>query len=39
MAKPLNLVLVVAALVVVLAFVAGMVIDQYPCWIGVPNCD
>lgn len=38
-AHPLNL-LVAALIVTYLAlFVIGVVVDQYPCWIGVPNCD
>lgn len=38
-ANPLNLLAagVISALVV--SFVAGIVVDQYPCWVGVPNCD
>ena len=38
-ASPLNLVVAAAISVLVVSFVAGIVIDQYPCWIGVPNCD
>jgi len=36
-ANPLNLLAagVISALVV--SFVAGIVVDQYPCWVGVPN--
>jgi len=37
--NPLNLLLAVALLVVITMFVGGIIIDQYPCWIGVPNCD
>lgn len=36
---PVNLALAVVSLTLILAFVGGVVIDQYPCWIGVPNCD
>jgi hypothetical protein len=39
MAAPVNLVLAGAALLILLTFVIGIVVDQYPCWIGVPNCD
>jgi hypothetical protein len=38
-ASPLNLLVAGVILVLVVSFVAGVVIDQYPCWIGVPNCD
>jgi hypothetical protein len=37
--KPANLVVVAASLAFVLLFVVGIFVDQYPCWIGVPNCD
>ena len=37
--KPANLVVAAASLGFVLLFVIGIVVDQYPCWIGVPNCD
>lgn len=36
---PVNLALVVVILMFVGAFVVSFVVDQYPCWIGVPNCD
>jgi hypothetical protein len=36
---PVNLVLG-AAIFLALAFLVGaVIIDQYPCWLGVPNCD
>jgi hypothetical protein len=38
-AHPINLVLTVAILILVTMVVGGIIIDQYPCWIGVPNCD
>lgn len=38
-ADPISLAVSAAILVVVLSFVGGIVVDQYPCWIGVPNCD
>jgi hypothetical protein len=38
-AAPINLTVAAAILVVVLSFVGGIIVDQYPCWIGVPNCD
>lgn len=37
--KPANLVVAAASLAFVLLFVFGIIVDQYPCWIGVPNCD
>ena len=36
---PVNLALAVVILMFVGAFVVSFVVDQYPCWIGVPNCD
>jgi hypothetical protein len=38
-ANPINLLIAVMILLFILAFVGGVVIDQFPCWIGVPNCD
>lgn len=34
-----NLVVAALGLCLVLSFIAGVVIDQYPCWMGIPNCD
>ena len=36
---PVNLALAVVILFFVGGFVVSLVVDQYPCWIGVPNCD
>ena len=36
---PVNLTLAAVILMFVSAFVVNIVVDQYPCWIGVPNCD
>ena len=36
---PLNLFVGAALLLVLALFVAAIVVDQYRCWIGVPNCD
>jgi hypothetical protein len=36
---PVNLAIAVVILLFVGAFVVSFVVDQYPCWIGVPNCD
>ena len=38
-ANPINLLLAVAILFFIMMFVGGIIVDQYPCWIGVPNCD
>jgi hypothetical protein len=38
-AYPENLVLAGIILVVLLIIVGAIVVDQYPCWIGEPNCD
>lgn len=34
-----NLFVAAAAVFVVLMFFGAIVVDQYPCWAGVPNCD
>jgi hypothetical protein len=39
LAHPLNLMLAVVILFFLSRLVTGIVVDQYPCWIGVPNCD
>jgi hypothetical protein len=39
LAKPLTLVLRVALLVLVAWLWGGILIDQLPCFLGVPNCD
>lgn len=39
LAQPLNLVLGVAMLAGIIALAGAFVVDQYPCWIGVPYCD
>ena len=36
---PLNLFLAVGLLTAILTLLATFVVDQYPCWVGVPNCD
>lgn len=38
-ASPVNLLVAAAVSLLVVSFLAGIIIDQYPCWIGVPNCD
>jgi hypothetical protein len=38
-ARLYHLALAVGLLLVVLAAIGGLVVDQYPCWQGVPNCD
>ena len=37
--NPINLLIAAALFIFIATLVAGFVIDQYPCWIGVPNCD
>ena len=39
MADPVNLLLRVALLALVALMWAGLLIDQMPCFMGVPNCD
>ena len=39
LAHPINLIIAVALLIFMLMIVGGIIVDQYPCWIGVPNCD
>ena len=39
MAHPVNLLLRVIALILVAWFWAALLIDQMPCFLGVPNCD
>ena len=36
---PVNLALAGVILFFVGGFVVGIVVDQYPCWRGIPNCD
>jgi ABC-2 type transport system ATP-binding protein len=31
--------LLLATLLVIILVISAIVVDQYPCWIGVPNCD
>ena len=38
-ASPLTLIVAGAIALLVISFPAALVIDQYPCWTGVPNCD
>lgn len=38
-AYPLNLTLALLILAVLVLFVGAIIVDQYPCWRGVPNCD
>jgi hypothetical protein len=39
LARPLNLLVALVTLSFILSVVGGIVVDQYPCWVGVPNCD
>lgn len=38
-AYPVNLVIAFATLVPIVLFIGLIIVDQYPCWMGVPNCD
>ena len=38
-ASPINLLIVAALFIFIATLVIAFVIDQYPCWTGVPNCD
>ena len=38
-AHPINLVLALVTLSFITMLVVGVVVDQFPCWIGIPNCD
>ena len=38
-ARPANVAVAVAALLVGALVLDSIVVDQYPCWMGVPNCD
>lgn len=35
----LNLLLVIAVILFLILLAGSIVVDQYPCWVGVPNCD
>jgi len=39
MANPINLLLAVAILTLIAMTWGGLLIDQIPCLMGVPNCD
>lgn len=38
-ANPVNLLIAAALFIFIATLVISFVIDQYPCWIGVTNCD
>ena len=38
-ADPINLMLTIACLSLIILVVGAIIVDQYPCWIGVPICD
>lgn len=38
-AHPANLILAIVTCASILMVIGSIVVDQYPCWIGVPNCD
>ncbi len=35
---PSNLAVCLLALAMIVGFVVAFSVDQYPCWLGVPNC-
>ena len=37
--NPINLLLAVALFIFIAILVVTFIVDQYPCWMGVPNCD
>jgi hypothetical protein len=39
LAHPPNLILAVTILSFIATMVIGVIVDQFPCWMGVPNCD
>jgi hypothetical protein len=38
-ASPVNLLLALSLFIFIAGIVIANIVDQYPCWIGVPNCD
>ena len=38
-ANPANLLLSIGSMLIVMSFIGAFIADQYPCWMGVPNCD
>jgi hypothetical protein len=38
-ANPINMLIAAALFIFIAILIITFVIDQYPCWIGVPNCD
>jgi hypothetical protein len=38
-AHPINFLLAAVILFFIVMIVGGIIVDQYPCWVGVPNCD
>lgn len=34
-----NIVLAVVLTIVIISVIILVIVDQYPCWMGVPNCD
>ncbi len=35
----LNIILAVTVSALILTLLGAFIVDQYPCWIGIPNCD
>ncbi len=38
-AHPANLVIAGVTLAAIVLVISAIIVDQYRCWIGVPNCD
>lgn len=38
-AIPVNFLLAAALFIFIAGIVVANIVDQYPCWVGVPNCD
>jgi hypothetical protein len=39
LAHPVNLVLAMVIMAAIAWILGSFIADQYPCWVGVPNCD
>ena len=39
LAHPVNLAHAALIMILIVIVVGSIIADQYPCWIGVPNCD
>jgi hypothetical protein len=39
LSHPINLIVVILVLSFITMLVVSLTVDQFPCWVGVPNCD